>query len=68
MVAKDAAPRGLYIGCGTRRDYLPLVDAGLDLVGLDILQGSDRSLRGQSVGVVERSNLREKPLSQDWGE
>lgn len=27
---------GLYIGCGNGRNYLPLVAAGLDLVGLDI--------------------------------
>jgi SAM-dependent methyltransferase len=28
--------RGLYIGCGNGRNYLPLVTAGLDLTGLDI--------------------------------
>ena len=27
---------GLYIGCGNGRNYLPLVEAGLDLVGLDV--------------------------------
>jgi SAM-dependent methyltransferase len=27
---------GLYLGCGNGRNYLPLVAAGLDLVGLDI--------------------------------
>ncbi len=27
---------GLYVGCGSGRNYVPLVDAGLDLVGLDI--------------------------------
>jgi SAM-dependent methyltransferase len=27
---------GLYIGCGNGRNYLPLVAAGLDLVGLDV--------------------------------
>ena len=27
---------GLYVGCGNGRNYLPLVDAGLDLVGLDV--------------------------------
>jgi hypothetical protein len=26
---------GLYVGCGNGRNYLPLVQAGLDLVGLD---------------------------------
>jgi hypothetical protein len=28
--------RGLYIGCGNGRNYLPLVAGGLDLTGLDI--------------------------------
>lgn len=28
--------KGLYIGCGNGRNYIPLVEAGLDLVGLDI--------------------------------
>lgn len=27
---------GVYVGCGNGRNYLPLVDAGLDLIGLDI--------------------------------
>lgn len=27
---------GLYIGCGNGRNYVPLVDAGLDLVGIDV--------------------------------
>ena len=27
--------RGLYIGCGNGRNFIPLIDAGLDLVGLD---------------------------------
>jgi predicted TPR repeat methyltransferase len=35
--ARDArADRGLYIGCGNGRNYIPLTEAGLDLTGLDI--------------------------------
>ncbi|GEM_PF-543650 len=35
--ATDLPPgRGLYIGCGNGRNYLPLVAGGLDLVGLDV--------------------------------
>ena len=30
------AGRGLYIGCGNGRNYLPLVAGGLDLLGLDV--------------------------------
>jgi len=33
VVSTDTAPTGLYIGCGNGRNYLPLADAGLDLVG-----------------------------------
>jgi SAM-dependent methyltransferase len=37
VAAKDArVAAGLYVGCGNGRNYVPLVDAGLDLVGLDI--------------------------------
>jgi SAM-dependent methyltransferase len=28
--------RGLYIGCGNGRNYLPLIDAGVRLIGLDL--------------------------------
>jgi hypothetical protein len=28
--------RGLYIGCGNGRNYVPLTGAGLDLIGLDV--------------------------------
>ena len=28
--------RGLYIGCGNGRNYLPLVAGGLDLTGVDL--------------------------------
>ena len=27
--------KGLYVGCGNGRNYVPLVDAGLDVIGLD---------------------------------
>lgn len=40
VVATDTAQGGLYIGCGTGRNYVPLVDAGLDLVGLDVSQAA----------------------------
>ena len=30
------ADKGLYIGCGNGRNYIPLAEAGLDLTGLDI--------------------------------
>jgi SAM-dependent methyltransferase len=41
LAALDAAPAlragaGLYVGCGNGRNYLPLIDAGLRLYGLDL--------------------------------
>ena len=35
---------GLYIGCGNGRNYVPLVDAGLDLIGLDVSEGAIETL------------------------
>ncbi|MGH3671468.1 MAG: class I SAM-dependent methyltransferase [Pseudonocardiaceae bacterium] len=37
--------RGLYIGCGNGRNLIPLLDAGLDLVGLDISTEAIAQLR-----------------------
>jgi SAM-dependent methyltransferase len=35
---------GLYVGCGNGRNYLPLVDLGLDLLGLDVSPEAIRRL------------------------
>ena len=46
--AKDAgAGRGLYIGCGNGRNYIPLTEAGLDLTGLDISATAIAQLAGR---------------------
>lgn len=37
--------RGLYIGCGNGRNLIPLLDAGLDLVGLDVSTEAIAQLR-----------------------
>ena len=34
---------GLYVGCGNGRNYLPLIDAGANLHGLDI---SEKAIQG----------------------
>ena len=39
--------RGLYIGCGNGRNYIPLIEAGLDLVGLDASSKALAQLRGK---------------------
>ncbi len=38
------AALGLYVGCGNGRNYLPLVDAGLSLYGLDVSPEALRQL------------------------
>jgi SAM-dependent methyltransferase len=37
--------RGLYIGCGNGRNFIPMSEAGLDLVGLDISAQAVAQLR-----------------------
>jgi SAM-dependent methyltransferase len=41
--APDA--RGIYIGCGNGRNFIPLVEAGVDLVGVDISAAAIAQLR-----------------------
>ena len=41
---------GLYVGCGNGRNYLPLVDAGARVHGLDISEEAIRSLRRRRPG------------------
>ena len=33
---EGVSPAGLYIGCGNGRNFVPLVEGGLDLIGLDV--------------------------------
>jgi hypothetical protein len=40
--------RGLYVGCGNGRNYLPLVAGGLDLTGLDISAAAIAQLAGRA--------------------
>jgi SAM-dependent methyltransferase len=37
--------RGLYLGCGNGRNFVPLTEAGLDLVGVDLSEEAVRQLR-----------------------
>lgn len=46
--------RGLYIGCGNGRNYLPLVDGGLDLTGLDISSAAIAQLAARAPGRRDR--------------
>jgi SAM-dependent methyltransferase len=44
--------RGLYIGCGNGRNLVPLSDAGLDLIGLDISARAVGQLRERRPGAA----------------
>jgi SAM-dependent methyltransferase len=49
--AADLSPgRGLYIGCGNGRNYLPLVEGGLDLIGLDVSATALEQLSERAAG------------------
>jgi SAM-dependent methyltransferase len=40
-------PGGLYVGCGNGRNFVPLVEAGLDLIGLDVSASALDQLRAR---------------------
>lgn len=67
--AHQGITAGLYVGCGNGRNLLPLVDGGLDLVGLDI---SDEAIRQLSRRRPDRStrllcgDLQSLPAEQTW--
>lgn len=55
-----SARQGLYVGCGNGRNFLPLVDAGLSLVGLDVSAEALRqlaALRPERAGCLQRGNF-----------
>jgi hypothetical protein len=52
---------GLYVGCGNGRNYLPLVQSGLDLVGLDVSAAALAQLAERAPG--RRSRLIHGELS-----
>jgi len=63
VVRRQPAARegvGLYVGCGNGRNYLPLVDAGLDLYGLDVSPEALRQL------AARRPELSPRLLSGDF--
>jgi hypothetical protein len=46
--------RGVYVGCGNGRNYVPLVDAGLDLIGLDVSTAAIGQLADRLPGRRDR--------------
>src|SRR5262245_36497335 len=50
---REGLSTGLYIGCGNGRNLLPLVDGGLDLLGLDV---SDEAVRQLAQARPDRAD------------
>ena len=46
--------KGLYVGCGNGRNYLPLVDAGLDIDGVDLSSEAIAQLVERRALLAER--------------
>lgn len=46
--------RGLYVGCGNGRNYLPLIRAGLNLYGLDVSQVALKQLSEQEPSFADK--------------
>ncbi|RNJ78888.1 MAG: class I SAM-dependent methyltransferase [Nitrosopumilus sp. H8] len=46
------AGRGLYIGCGSGRNYIPLADSGLDIIGIDISRVAIERLSVRAPGLA----------------
>jgi Methyltransferase domain len=60
LVRRHAQARdgvGLYVGCGNGRNYVPLVDAGLDLRGLDVSSEALDQLTTRRPGLGSRLHV-----------
>jgi SAM-dependent methyltransferase len=58
LARRRALTEGLYIGCGNGRNFIPLHDAGLKLVGIDISAEAIGQLRAL-LPAISRGNLRQ---------
>ncbi|MEP6973748.1 MAG: class I SAM-dependent methyltransferase [Actinomycetota bacterium] len=68
--AEVSGSLGLYIGCGNGRNYIPLIEAGLDLVGLDVSAVSINELRARLPDRVDRlvhGDLSSLPSEASYG-
>jgi trans-aconitate methyltransferase len=60
LVRRHAPARdgvGLYVGCGNGRNFVPLVDAGLDLHGLDVSAEALEQLAARRPGLGARLHV-----------
>lgn len=51
VAAVPAGAQGLYVGCGNGRNFVPLVAAGLDLVGIDVSSTAIEQLAARLPGA-----------------
>jgi hypothetical protein len=69
VARRESISKGLYIGCGNGRNLLPLVDGGLDLLGLDVSDEAIRQLaqaRPDRAGRLVHGNLEALPAGRRW--
>ncbi|RNJ79432.1 MAG: methyltransferase domain-containing protein, partial [Nitrosopumilus sp. B06] len=48
------AGRGLYVGCGSGRNYIPLADSGLDITGIDISNTAIQILSARAPELADK--------------
>jgi predicted TPR repeat methyltransferase len=63
------ATTGVYLGCGSGRNLVPLLDAGLDLIGVDIAAVAIDQLRQRRpdrAGRLIHGDLAALPAGQPW--
>ncbi|MCW3838638.1 class I SAM-dependent methyltransferase [Micromonospora yasonensis] len=60
---------GLYVGCGNGRNLLPLVDGGIDVLGLDVSDEAIHQLarrRPDRADRLRHGDLESLPAGQAW--
>ncbi|MFU8873981.1 methyltransferase [Micromonospora sp. SL4-19] len=69
VARQERVDNGLYVGCGNGRNLLPLVDGGLDLLGLDISAEAVHQLaarRPDRAGRLRHGGLDSLPAGTTW--
>ncbi|MEU4480655.1 class I SAM-dependent methyltransferase [Micromonospora sp. NPDC023966] len=67
--AREGISSGLYVGCGNGRNLLPLVDGGIDVLGLDVSDEAVRQLAHRRPDRADRlwhGDLESLPAGRTW--
>ncbi|MFF4890452.1 class I SAM-dependent methyltransferase [Micromonospora chersina] len=66
---QEGISTGLYVGCGNGRNLLPLVDSGIDVLGLDVSDEAIRQLAQRQPDRADRfwhGDLDSLPAGRTW--